>query len=285
MKSLNRAFERFCHNHTRFGLPNLMLYLIIGNAAMYLLNRMDTTGLLMQFLVFSPSLIFKGQLWRLFTFLFLPSSDNILFFAISLYFYYFIGNTLESQWGTAKFSCYYLFSFLTTLIFGFVMYAIGKPVFLTATYMNLSLFFAFAILFPETRVLLFFFIPIKIKWLALVSLAFYLYEIIVTSFPANLLPIIALLSCAVFCWSELSQILGWTRAVASPGRVKHAIQLKVAAKQVRNEQSQRGYRHKCEVCGRTDTENPGLEFRYCSRCEGYHCFCLDHINCHEHFKS
>lgn len=283
MKALNRAIDKFCYRHPRFGLPNLMLYIVIGNVAMYLLNMMDTTHTLSAFLMFDPQLILRGQVWRLITFLFMPSSGNVFFFAISLYFYYFIGRALEQQWGSAKFSCYYLFTTLLTIIFGFVVWLCGTPVFLSATYMNLSMFFAFAILYPDARVLLFFFIPIKMKILGLINLAFYVFEIITTSFPANLLPAIAIVSCAIFCWSDLSYYLSRNRQMYSRQTSAQTLNFKKEAQKARKDQSQRGYRHKCEVCGRTDTEYPQLEFRYCSRCAGYHCFCQDHINCHEHF--
>jgi hypothetical protein len=62
------------------------------------------------------------------------------------------------------------------------------------------------------------------------------------------------------------------------------INFKKAAKKARRDLAGMPYRHKCAVCGRTDIEYPDLEFRYCSRCNGYHCFCIDHINNHIHFS-
>ena len=47
---------------------------------------------------------------------------------------------------------------------------------------------------------------------------------------------------------------------------------------------QKPYRHKCTVCGRTDADYPNLEFRYCSKCKGYYCYCIDHINNHAHIQ-
>ena len=54
-------------------------------------------------------------------------------------------------------------------------------------------------------------------------------------------------------------------------------------RRINREQNSKPYHHKCAVCGRTDADHPELEFRYCSRCAGYHCFCQDHINNHIHF--
>ena len=237
LKALNRAIDRFCYKHPRFGLPNLMLYIVIGNVAMYILGMMDTTGTLTAFLLFDPQLILRGQVWRLITFLFLPSSGNIFFFAISLYFYYFIGRALEQQWGSAKFSCYYLFTTLITILFGFIVWLCGRPVFLSATYMNLSMFFAFAILYPDARVLLFFIIPIKMKILGLIALAFYVFEIITTSFPANLLPAIAIISCAIFCWSDLSYYIGRNRQMYSRQTSRQTLNFKAEARKARKDQA------------------------------------------------
>ena len=56
------------------------------------------------------------------------------------------------------------------------------------------------------------------------------------------------------------------------------------AKGYQSKTGERPYRHKCTVCGRTDTDYPNLEFRYCSKCNGYYCYCMDHINNHVHIQ-
>ena len=158
---------------------------------------------------------------------------------------------------------------------------------MTAHYLNLSLFFAFATLWPEQRVLLFFVLPVKMKWLAWIDAAFFAYEIIswlvMGYIGVALVPIVAMLNYLVFCGE-------WLFEFFRPGRVKQAarqkartIQFKQAAQKVQREQAAAGYTRKCAVCGRTDTDCPELEFRYCSRCAGYHCFCEEHINNHVHF--
>ena len=40
--------------------------------------------------------------------------------------------------------------------------------------------------------------------------------------------------------------------------------------------------HKCAVCGRTEKDDPNLEFRYCSKCEGNLEYCMDHLYTHKH---
>ena len=279
MKSLSYYIDRFCYKHPRFGIPNLMLYIVIGNVVVYLLD-MFSNGSFSSVIAFSPYAIFHGQIWRLVTFVFVPDfSNNLFFFAMALYFYYFIGSTLERTWGTGRFTAYYLIGVVMAALVGFVNGAIigfDVPAVTTSmTYLNLSLFFAFATLYPETQFLLFFFIPVKAKWLGWFDAALFLFAIVTTSFPYNLIPVAAILNYIIFFWEDIARVLHLTKKRHS----RQTVDFKKAAQQVKQ---QKGYLHKCSVCGRTDTDYPNLEFRYCSKCKGYHCYCMDHINNHVH---
>ena len=285
MKSLSRKIDSFCLRHPNFGIQRLMLYIIAGNILVWLFAMMDRTNTLYNFLAFDPALICRGQVWRIITFAFIPaSSGNLIFFAISLYFYYFIGTAIEREWGAGKFTIYYLSGLLLLAVYSLILYWItGMRVSVSASYLNLSLFFAFATLWPEQRVLLFFIIPVKIKWLAWVDAAFFALSIVQYlmdgSIGLALVPVIAMLTYLVFCGE-------WLIDFFRPSRMQQrsrTIQFKSAVKKMERERQSRPYTRKCAVCGRTDTENPSLEFRYCSRCAGYHCFCQDHINSHIHF--
>ena len=146
-------------------------------------------------------------------------------------------------------------------------------------YFNLSMFFVFATMFPETRVLLFFFIPVKIKWLAILDAVYFVLAIIQTPFPANLMPVVAVLNFLLFCFDDL---VGFIRPIKARNS-KSAVNFRKEARRIHRQQAKAPYTKKCAVCGRTDTDHPELEFRYCSKCAGYHCFCQDHINSHVHF--
>lgn len=284
MKSLNRAIEKFCWKHPRFGVPRLMLYIVIGNALVWLFRMMDQTGTLYSLLYFDPALFCRGQVWRLVTFILVPPADSPLVLLICLYFYYFIGSTLEREWGSGRFTIYYFSGILLTVIYSLVFFWItGNRIQITASYVNLSLFLAFASLWPEQQVLLFFIIPVKMKWLAWVDAALFLVSVVQYLLAGYvglaLVPVIAMAGYLLF-FGE------WLFSFVSPRRVKQkarTVEFKKAARKVQQEQKNRGYTRKCAVCGRTDTDHPGLEFRYCSRCAGYHCFCKDHINSHVHF--
>ena len=257
-----RTIDRFCARHPRFGIPNLMLYVTGGNVLFWLLGMINPV--LMSYMVFSPSAILHGQVWRLVTFLLIPPSGGILAL-IAFYFYYWIGSTLERQWGDGPFTVYFFSGSLLSAVFAFLVFAFA-----------LAMFFAFAVFYPDMQVLLFFLIPVKIKYLAYLDAAFFVMELVRTSFPMNLLPLVAMVNFFIFCGGELL-----ARIPRRPS--KNTVNFRRESARIRREQAQELYRHKCAVCGRTDKDHPELEFRYCSRCAGYHCFCQDHINNHIHF--
>ena len=262
-----------------------MRYIIIISAVVFVIHMMDQTARFLSLLSFHPGLIMRGEVWRLVTWVFLPLNSNLFFVAIALYFYHFIGSTLEREWGTPKFTVYYIFGILLNIIYGFISWFImGRSIGLTPFYLNLSMFFAFAALFPDHRILLFFVIPVKMKWMALINAGIFTYSIITGiiagQYAAAFLPLVAIFNFIVICGGD---VLDYIRPYVSR-RPPNVINFKKAAKTVRRTQSNQNFRHKCAVCGRTDTDSPGLDFRYCSRCSGYHCFCADHINNHVHFR-
>lgn len=200
-----------------------------------------------------------------------------------------IGTVLEREWGTAKFTLYYFSGVVLTLVVGIVTALVsGHNVLIEGTsYVNLSMFFAFAMLYPETQFLVFFIIPVKVKWLAWIDAAFFALSVVTSLFRLDilnaLLPVVALLNFFVFFWTNITDEIAYRRGRTHHQSSHQTIQFKSAVRQQRKKEAERGYRHKCAVCGRTDADHPELEFRYCSRCAGYHCFCQDHIFNHEHF--
>lgn len=274
-----KKIDLFCYNHPRFGIPNLMTYIVIGNVAVWLFTLMDRTGSLISLLCLDPALVLKGQVWRILTFMFIPQSFSvwaILFF----YFYYWIGNILEQHWGTPRFNIFLLSGVVLTIIYAFIIYFVtGKSFAVGTYYIYLSMFFSFATLFPDLQVLFMFIIPLKVKWLALIDAIYFVMAIVTMPFPVNLVPLVAMLNYFVFFGEELVDLLRRSR----PKNNKTTVNFKREKARMKYEEKERAYNHKCSVCGKTDTEFPKLEFRYCSRCAGYHCFCEEHINSHIHF--
>ena len=290
MSSIRKWIDKFCYKHPRFGIPHLMKYLIFISAAVYVFGLMDRTGTLYSYMYFEPFLIMRGQIWRLVTWLFIPTND-FPWIIIELYFYYFLGTTLENMLGSGRFTIYYLMGVILNIIYSLVfMLVSGNIALITSMYLNLSLFFAYAVMFPDQRVLIFFIIPIKVKWIAIVDAAFMAFSIISNVLAGNwiiaFLPLVAIFNFFIFFGDYLTSSI---RRTPFGSGSSNTINFKSAARKIKKQQNitnsnpNKSYKHKCAVCGRTDTSNPELEFRYCSRCEGYHCFCMEHINNHVHF--
>lgn len=295
MSAISRWLDRFCYKHPGFGIPNLMKVIVLGNVAVFLLDMFSGGGYTLSgLLCFYPELIFQGQVWRIITFIFVPMYYNIIFFVITTMLYYFLGSALERQWGTARFSVFYGLGVLMSIVVGLVtwfispMPAASTGYYLetaTAYYVNMSLFFAFATLYPDMQMMLYFIIPVKIKWLAWLDAALFAFDI--GSYLARgqfmwaLLPLVALLNYFIFFWDDLMGFIRRTGSRAAYRARPQTINFKKATRQV---QERQGYLHKCAVCGITDADDPDMEFRYCSKCNGYYCYCSRHINDHVHVK-
>ncbi len=278
MHSVDSILDRFCRKHPNFGIPRLMNIVVVGTIIVYLLD-LFSSNTCSYLLAFSPALILKGQIWRLVTFVFVPMQSNIILLAISLYFYWMIGTSLEREWGSGKFTIFYCFGVLLNIILGFFL---GTA---TMAYVNYSMFFSFATLFPDMRFLLFFFIPIKAKWLAWLDAALFAYSVISYLvqgyFFFALVPIIAILNYFLFFSGDILRMFRRLKRKADPT----VINFKKAQKQAQKKAKEtKGYMHKCAVCGITDADDPNMEFRYCSKCNGYYCYCANHIHNHVHIQ-
>jgi len=256
-----------------------MRYIVIANVALYFLNLLSRGSL--NFLELNPAAILRGEVWRVVTYALLPASGGI-WLLVSCVFYYWLGGALESIWGSAKFTLYYVSGVLLSAAGYLLVYLIDGRTFEVAgaTYVNTALFLAYALYNPDAVVRIYFLIPIKMKWLAWFEVGLYAVDVILNLTAGligmALLPVIALLNLFVFFAPLFHSKLERTRVHNRP----QAIQFRKA---VREQKRQQGYNHRCTVCGRTDTEFPELQFRYCSKCVGYHCFCEDHIFNHTHF--
>lgn len=290
MKNLRSKFEHFCFRHRNKGIPNLMLLLVIGNAIVYIVNLVDPSNLLYSVLSFNRSAILHGQVWRLFSYVLLDmSSRSILYAIIFAVLYSQLGRALENAWGRLRFNLFYLSGILFLDIAGFLLNA---PTY--ATTLNLSLFLTYATLYPETQFLILFIIPLKARWLGIFNLALYLVQLLsITQFPYNLFPLFALANYFLFLGKDFVNIfpVSWrinaSRLKPKPHKTRSnkSVPFPTAGSYTATTtRPEAPYMHKCTVCGRTDVTNPELEFRYCSKCKGYYCYCADHINNHTHIQ-
>ena len=183
----------------RYAISDLMKYIVIGQGIVFaLLYIWPTLGYqLYSLITLTRTGLMRGQIWRLVTFVFVPPSSSPIFILFALYFYYMIGVGLENQWGRVKFNLYYLVGMLGSIIAALITgYADN-------TFLNLSLFFAYAALYPDEQVLLFMILPIKMKYLALVDAALYLYYFIVGTASTRITIVLCLLNVALFLGGDI----------------------------------------------------------------------------------
>ena len=290
MSKLRRSFERFCYKHQRKGIPNLMLYIVVITAAIYLFSIAKNDYSLYFWLSFDRDMILKGQVWRLLTYVFLDFDSNLLWMAIGLICYYSLGTQIERVWGTLRFNLFYLCGVVMMDIYCMIFNCYAD-----VYYLNMSLFLAFATMFPDAQCMLFFIIPVRAWILAVFDLFIVLLGLLQMPFgPANLFSVISIANYFLFFGKDVVHVfpMSWrmnTRRLFRKGTPKKlkakTIPFPTAGSyQATVARPQAPFTHRCTVCGRTDVSDPELEFRYCSRCKGYHCYCQDHISNHSHVE-
>lgn len=285
MKFIDKLERKF----GRFGIPNLTIYMIVCYVIGYALMIVNP-GIL-NWLSLEPAYILRGQVWRLVTWvLYPPSTSGVLWFAIAvLFFYYPIGTSLERTIGTFKYTLYILSGVIFTILGAFILYfLLGGNVLVgnvfSTYYISLSTFLAYAMCYPDMQVLLMFIIPVKMKWMAIFYVVIVVYEMIQYIMAGAwylVIPIVAsLLNFIIFYLGtkdfsrynpkEVHRRNEFRRAMEPQGRMKSG--------------SGSVTKHKCAICGRTELDDPNLEFRFCSRCNGNYEYCQDHLFTHTHVK-
>ena len=189
--------ERIERKLSRFAPKNLMLIIIIGTAAVWLLDyivSIRSSMSIIGWLYFDLDAILQGQVWRIITFVFVPEASHPVLLALSLYFYWLIGNSMENEWGSFRFDAYYFCGVLGAIISGVI------TGFATNTYLNLSLFLAFAILYPNFKVYVFFFLPVKMKWLAIIDAVLLVISLILGGWVERIAILLSVLNLFLFVW-------------------------------------------------------------------------------------
>lgn len=278
----------------RYAIPNLMYFIIILYGIGFVLDYINPYFYI-QYLSLNAAEILHGQIWRIVTFLIQPPSNNLFFLIIALYFYYTIGRALEQTWGSFRFNLYFFTGVLFHVIAALLVYLFTGQVYMLGTsYLNLSLFFAFAAVYPDMEFLLFYIVPVKAKWLAWIDGAFFVWTIIQGFLPSYsgtyssdrasaFAAAISILNFVIFFVSTRNY------AQYSPKQQKRRREFKKQMKarpqnHYAAQSDGRVPKHRCAVCGRTELDNPELEFRYCSKCNGNYEYCQDHLFTHEHVK-
>lgn len=254
-----------------------MYYIIIIYAVGALIGKINPY-IYYDFLMLDVDKVLHGQIWRIITFIFAPNNSNLFFLFIELYLYYSIGSSIENYWGAFRFNLYYLtgiiFNILAILIV-YIFTGISMPI--GITYLNQSLFLAFSALFPNVQLLLFFVIPIKVKYLG------YLYGAMIAFEAIQYFAVGGWYMTVAICVAMANFIIFFVSSRNMKRISPKEIRRKKTYKKHVNSIKKGGItRHKCAICGRTELDDENLEFRFCSKCEGNYEYCMEHLFSHQH---
>jgi len=259
MKLLDRLELKF----GRFAVPNLTVYLIAGQVILYVMIRTGQIEWRAVYLV--GTLVLQGEWWRLISFLLDPPHTSPLFAFFAWYLFYLMGTALESRWGAFRYNLYLLIAYLLTLGVAFV-----APLYpLSNSYIGISVFLAFAYLYPDFTLMLFFVLPVRMRWLAVVIWLSLGFSMLMGSAVQRLLILASVCNFLLFFGAEMVQ------------RVRSG-QRRREWQGVAGTATENAPLHRCTVCGITDISHPEMDFRYCSQCEGQYGYCREHLRDHEH---
>lgn len=278
----------------RYAIPNLMTYIIVLYGAGFVLNLINPY-FYSSFLSLDAEAVLHGQIWRIFTFIIDPPSDSLIWLLFALSLYYFIGRQLEMTWGAFRFNLYFFSGMLFHVIAALLVYLLTGLSFQMGThYLNMSLFFVFAALFPDMQFYLYMIIPVKVKWLALLDGLYFLWAVVQAFLPAYggnpvygitfkanaLAAVVSILNFLIFFLGSRNM------KPYTPQQIRRKHEFKKNVRQAKRQSNTYagGAKHRCAVCGRTELEHPELEFRYCSKCNGNYEYCQDHLFTHTHVK-
>lgn len=259
-----------------------MYYIVIlyaAGLALCVLDQGNYLNLYYNYLALDGQALLHGQIWRIVTFLIYPPAfggvqfSTIFFGMIALFMYHSLGQTLEAVWGAFRFNVFFFMGVLGQVICCLAGVLIFHQNWTMATgFINLSIFLAFCMSFPETQFMMFMIIPVKAKWLAAADVAMYVFSFLQGNAATRFQIVISFANVILFFFMTKNA------ARFSPQQIRRRQEFKKEVKIV----AKQPYRHKCAVCGRTDVDHPELEFRYCSKCEGNYEYCMDHLYTHMH---
>jgi len=248
-----------------YAIANLTMYLVVSQIVIYVFimaNLIDIEQILL-----IPSKVLQGQVWRLATFLVIPPVTNPIFAFFAWYLFYLMGTSLENHWGVSRYNIYLLIGYLTTVIVSFLPPALPA----TNAFLGGSVFLAFAFLYPEFQLFLFFIVPVKIKWLAMITWIFYLLTFIIGTWTDRFLILASICNFLLFFGTDIIRKIKYGK--------------KRMARQAERISTKDEPLHRCVVCRATEKTDSELEFRYCSQCQPVSCYCTEHLEGHEHICS
>jgi len=318
-------FSKLERKYGKYAIKNLMLYIIALYAFGFIIN-LFYPAVYQAWFSLNAEKILHGQIWRIVTFIIQPTTTSVLFIFFSLYLYYMIGTVLERAWGSFRFNVYFFMGVILHVLAAILIYLVfGVNLELNTYYLNMALFMAFATVQPDMQLLLFFIIPIKIKWLAYLDAAFFIATIVfgylTIWLPTNIwigLYSIGILPAPGYVYSA------YVLATAALVSMLNFIVFFLISRSNQKTKTQKNYtqtmkdnnkmygggpkqseqprtastndttvvnkyhkiaKHKCAICGKTENDGEDLIFRFCSKCEGNYEYCSEHLYTHKHITN
>lgn len=264
-------------------IPNITRIFIAANliGSVLLLTKGDVV---LYYLQFSASAILHGQVWRLISWVFVPSGSISFLQLLFIFCLWTLGDSMESYLGSFRMNVYFFGGFLLYDIAGMLIFAVTHvSINLTMYYILISMYLMLGLLMPEAEVRLYFVLPIKMKWMVLVYFVMFAYDVytymsfgwqIGLAYGSEI--VLALINLLVFIYGCKHRL--------SFRQNMHQRKRKTQFKSQFSEPRPGSgiSRHKCYICGRTELSNPELTFRYCSKCTGNKEYCQDHLFTHTH---
>lgn len=244
----------------RFAIPGLIRYVVALNALVFILIAMNPSY--DNALVLDRTAIMRGEFWRIFSWIFLPETTSFFWIFFYLLFTWWLGDLLEQTWGTFRLNAYYFLGMFLCIASAMIFGASGGNLFL-----NLSLFLAVATLAPDLEILIFFILPVKIKWVAMFSMLFPLSVLVLGPLSEKMIVAMCLGNYLVFF---------------APSFFRHSLDRgKVHRRRAQFESAKLPVTeslHCCETCRITEVTDPDAEFRVAADGREY---CMRHLPARE----
>ena len=231
----------------RFAIPGLVQVIAMLQLAVMILSLFMTKEAVeeyLQLIMLDVRLVAQGEVWRLVTFLLVPATQKPFMALLSALFLLFCGNILEAHWGAFRTNLYVFAWVALALVLNWLFF-VPLPTY----FLNQSLFFAFATLFPDEEINLYGVLPIKAKWLALIFAGDMLLDVIKS-------PLLLL----VYVYGHLNYLVSFVRFFFRKGLQA----AKVTDRRSRFQQASvpaDSFFHQCVMCKKTELDDPKLEFR------------------------
>ena len=249
----------------KLAIERLITFVVGGMALVFVLGKLRPPFVLQLYLV--PQLV-TTQPWRLVTFLFLPDSWSLIWILFSLYFTYLIGNSLEQTWGAFKLNVFYLLGVLGTIGAALIT---REPQ--TNLWLNLTLYFAFATLFPDYQIRLFMIIPIRVKWVAMVGAAFIIYQFVAGDLGLKAAIGASFANYLLFFGGHLVSLAKGRRAEVRQAARRTSMR---ASEPSKEETDMRA----CAICGARQVDGADIRVCSCEKCGQPRALCLEHARNH-----